>query len=56
VAATGFAWMFSGARLPLPRLIDLALIGASWLAPVPRDRAGPPADDAAAPLGPEVRP
>jgi hypothetical protein len=23
--ATGFAWMFSGARLPAPRLIDLAL-------------------------------
>lgn len=26
--ATGFAWMFSGARLPAPRLIDLALAGA----------------------------
>jgi hypothetical protein len=23
--ASGFAWMFSGARLPAPRLIDLAL-------------------------------
>jgi hypothetical protein len=23
--ATGFAWMFSGARLPAPRLVDLAL-------------------------------
>jgi menaquinone-9 beta-reductase len=30
--ATGFAWMFSGARLPAPRLIDLALAGAErWL-------------------------
>jgi flavin-dependent dehydrogenase len=29
--ATGFAWMFSGARLPAPRLIDLALtVGESW--------------------------
>ena len=26
--ASGFAWMFSGARLPAPRLIDLALAGA----------------------------
>ncbi len=25
--ATGFAWMFSGARLPAPRLVDLALAG-----------------------------
>jgi hypothetical protein len=23
--ATGFAWMFSGARVPAPRLVDLAL-------------------------------
>jgi flavin-dependent dehydrogenase len=31
--ATGFAWMFSGARLPAPRLIDLALHGAErWRA------------------------
>jgi len=30
--ATTFAWMFSGARLPAPRLIDLALAGAErWL-------------------------
>src|SRR5205085_2061081 len=29
--ATGFAWMFSGARLPAPKLIDLALtVGESW--------------------------
>jgi len=27
---SGFAWMFSGARLPAPRLIDLALAGAEW--------------------------
>jgi flavin-dependent dehydrogenase len=26
--ATGFAWMFSGARLPAPRMIDLVLAGA----------------------------
>jgi flavin-dependent dehydrogenase len=26
--ATGFAWMFSGARLPAPRLVDLALNAA----------------------------
>jgi menaquinone-9 beta-reductase len=26
--ATGFAWMFSGSRLPAPRVIDLALAGA----------------------------
>jgi flavin-dependent dehydrogenase len=26
--ATGFAWMFSGARLPAPRVIDLVLAGA----------------------------
>ena len=32
VVATGFAWMFSGARLPAPRLIDLVLAGAErWL-------------------------
>jgi flavin-dependent dehydrogenase len=30
--ATGFAWMFSGARLPAPRLIDLALRGVERLA------------------------
>jgi flavin-dependent dehydrogenase len=31
--AAGFAWMFSGARLPAPRLIDLALAGAErWAA------------------------
>lgn len=29
--ARGFAWMFSGARLPAPRLIDLALAGARRL-------------------------
>jgi flavin-dependent dehydrogenase len=30
--ATGFAWMFSGSRLPAARLIDLALAGAErWL-------------------------
>jgi flavin-dependent dehydrogenase len=30
--ASGFAWMFSGARLPAGRLIDLALAGAErWL-------------------------
>jgi len=29
--ATGFAWMFSGARLPAPKLIDLALtVGEKW--------------------------
>ena len=27
---SGFAWLFSGARLPAPRLIDLALAGADW--------------------------
>ena len=27
--ATGFAWMFSGARLPAPALIDLALASAN---------------------------
>ena len=28
----GFAWMFSGARLPAPRAIDVALAGAErWL-------------------------
>jgi menaquinone-9 beta-reductase len=26
--ATGFAWMFSGARLPAPRVVDLVLAGA----------------------------
>jgi flavin-dependent dehydrogenase len=26
----GFAWMFSGARLPAPRFIDVALDGADW--------------------------
>jgi len=26
--ASGFAWMFSGARLPAPRVIDLVLAGA----------------------------
>ena len=30
--ATGFAWMFSGARLPAPPIVDLALRGAErWL-------------------------
>jgi flavin-dependent dehydrogenase len=34
--AGGFAWMFSGAPLPAPRLIDLALAGARrWLTPAP---------------------
>jgi len=28
--ARGFAWMFSGARLPAPRLVDLALGLADW--------------------------
>jgi len=28
--ARGFAWMFSGARLPAPRLIDLVLGGTAW--------------------------
>ena len=27
---SGFAWLFSGARLPAPRLIDIALDGADW--------------------------
>jgi flavin-dependent dehydrogenase len=27
---SGFAWLFSGSRLPAPRLIDLALAGADW--------------------------
>jgi len=41
--AAAFAWMFSGARLPAPRLIDLALTGAErWLA-APAQRA--PHDD-----------
>lgn len=32
--ATGFAWMFSGARLPAPRLVDLALaVARRWTAP-----------------------
>jgi flavin-dependent dehydrogenase len=32
--ATGFAWMFSGARLPAPRLVDLVLAGVDrWRAP-----------------------
>jgi flavin-dependent dehydrogenase len=31
--AAGFAWMFSGARLPAPQLVDLVLAGADrWLA------------------------
>jgi menaquinone-9 beta-reductase len=35
--ATAFAWMFSGATLPAPRLIDLALAGAGrWLERRPR--------------------
>jgi len=35
--ASGFAWMFSGARLPAPGLIDLALSGAArWLTPARR--------------------
>lgn len=28
--STGFAWLFSGARIPAPRLIDVALDGADW--------------------------
>jgi hypothetical protein len=28
--SAGFAWMFSGARVPAPRLVDLALAGAEW--------------------------
>jgi flavin-dependent dehydrogenase len=28
--SAGFAWMFSGARIPAPRLVDLALDGADW--------------------------
>jgi flavin-dependent dehydrogenase len=31
--ATGFAWMFSGARLPAPRLFDLALKGIRHVQP-----------------------
>jgi flavin-dependent dehydrogenase len=32
--ATGFAWMFSGARLPAPRLVDLVLAGLDrWRTP-----------------------
>jgi flavin-dependent dehydrogenase len=30
LVATGFAWMFSGKRLPVPWLIDAALAGADW--------------------------
>ena len=38
--ATGFAWMFSGARLPAAPIVDLALSGAErWLA---RRAAGGP--------------
>ena len=37
--ARGFAWMFSGARLPAPKLIDLALDGAeSWLGQLGKNR------------------
>jgi flavin-dependent dehydrogenase len=32
--ATGFAWMFSGARLPAPRLFDLLLAGADRVRPL----------------------
>jgi flavin-dependent dehydrogenase len=40
--AAGFAWMFSGARLPAPQLVDLVLAGADrWLA---RGAAPPPSD------------
>jgi flavin-dependent dehydrogenase len=28
--STGFAWLFSGARMPTPQLIDVALDGADW--------------------------
>ena len=28
--SAGFAWMFSGARFPAPRLFDIALDGADW--------------------------
>ena len=36
--ATGFAWMFSGARLPAPRLVDLALaVARRWTGP-PHDQ------------------
>jgi len=28
--STGFAWLFSGARMPVPRLLDVALDGADW--------------------------
>jgi len=28
--SAGFAWLFSGSRLPAPRLIDVALNGADW--------------------------
>jgi flavin-dependent dehydrogenase len=32
--AGGFAWMFSGARLPAPRVIDLVLAGARRVRPI----------------------
>ena len=39
--SAGFAWMFSGARLPAPRLVDLALDGMDWwLAKRDLDRGG----------------
>jgi flavin-dependent dehydrogenase len=28
--STGFAWLFSGARIPAPHLVDAALAGAEW--------------------------
>jgi flavin-dependent dehydrogenase len=37
---SGFAWMFSGARLPTPRLVDLALAGAEWWLGYHRQRCG----------------
>jgi len=39
--ATGFAWMFSGARLPAPQLFDLVIAGTErWLTPAPSTGSG----------------
>lgn len=47
--ATGFAWMFSGARLPVPGLIDVALGGTErWLRRKPTDGGGVDAKEASA--------
>jgi flavin-dependent dehydrogenase len=39
--STGFAWMFSGARLPAPRLVDLGLTAAERWQDYRRHRARP---------------